>query len=56
MIGGIIPGLICGMIGYYVSLPVIQAYQKGRKGRLKDKLLALKEKAAGKADAKQNQD
>ena len=56
MIGGIIPGLIFGMIGYYVSLPVIQAYQKGRKGRIKDKLLALKEKAAGKADAKQNQD
>ncbi|MEQ8896126.1 MAG: DUF2062 domain-containing protein [Roseovarius sp.] len=56
MIGGIIPGLICGMIGYYVSLPVIQAYQKGRKGRIKDKLLALKEKASGKADAKQNRD
>ena len=52
MVGGIIPGVICGLIGYYVSLPVIQAYQNRRKGRLKAKLLELKQKAAAKADAK----
>ncbi len=56
MVGGIIPGLIAGIIGYYLSLPVIQAYQNRRKGRLKAKLLALKEKAAAKADAKSQQD
>ena len=52
LVGGIIPGLIFGLICYYTSLPVIQAYQNRRKGRLKSKILALKEKAAAKADAK----
>jgi uncharacterized protein (DUF2062 family) len=56
MVGGIIPGLVAGVIGYYVSLPVIQAYQNRRKGRLKAKLMALKEKAAAKADATSQQD
>lgn len=48
MVGGIIPGLIAGMVAYYLSLPVIQAYQNRRKGRLKSKLNAFKEKAAEK--------
>lgn len=56
MVGSIIPGIVFGMIAYYVSLPLIQAYQNRRKGRLKAKLQALKEKAAGKADAKRNSD
>ena len=56
MIGGIIPGIIAGLAGYFLSLPVIQAYQNRRKGRLKEKFLALKEKAASKADAKKKRD
>lgn len=56
MVGGIIPGLIAGMIGYYISLPVIQAYQNRRKGVLKAKWAAIREKAAQKADAKKKQD
>lgn len=56
MVGSVIPGIVFGMIAYYVSLPVIQAYQNRRKGRLKAKLQALKEKAARKADANQNTD
>lgn len=48
MVGGVIPGLISGIIAYYLSLPVIQAYQNRRKGRLKAKLDAFKEKAAEK--------
>lgn len=44
MIGGILPGLIAGLIFYYVSLPIIIAYQKRRKGALKEKLLSLKKK------------
>lgn len=51
MIGGIIPGLVAGVVGYYLSLPVIQAYQNRRKGRLKAKLKALREKAAARAEA-----
>ncbi|WP_294624207.1 DUF2062 domain-containing protein [uncultured Roseovarius sp.] len=56
MIGGLIPGLIAGLVGYYVSLPVIQAYQNRRKGALKAKLAALKEKASHKADARKKPD
>ncbi len=56
LIGGIIPGLIAGIAGYSLSLPVIQAYQNRRKGILKAKLLALKEKAAAKADMTPRQD
>ena len=44
MIGGILPGLLVGLIFYYVSLPIIIAYQKRRKGVLKEKLLSLKKK------------
>lgn len=52
MVGGLIPGVIAGLVGYYVSLPLIQAYQNRRKGLLKAKFAALKEKAAAKAAAK----
>lgn len=48
MIGGIVPGLIAGITCYYVSLPVITAYQKRRRGRLKAKWAELKAKKAAK--------
>lgn len=50
MIGGIMPGIVAGMIAYYVSVPLIRAYQNRRKGALKAKLDALKKKAQLKAD------
>lgn len=56
MIGGIVPGIITALVCYYLSLPVIQAYQNRRKGALKAKWEALKEKKALKADAKPKQD
>ena len=49
LIGGVIPGVIAGIIGYYVSLPLIQAYQNRRRGVLKAKLALIKQKAAAKA-------
>jgi hypothetical protein len=49
MIGGIIPGVVCASISYYLAVPVIRAYQKRRKGAIKAKLEALKAKAAAKA-------
>ncbi|WP_135505888.1 DUF2062 domain-containing protein [Roseovarius aestuariivivens] len=52
LVGGLVPGAFFGLLGYYVSLPVIQAYQNRRKGTIKAKLAALKEKAAAKAEAK----
>jgi hypothetical protein len=44
MIGGILPGIIAGLIAYYLSVPVIRVYQKRRKGTLKAKLASLKKK------------
>ena len=51
-VGGIIPGIIAGTICYYLSLPIITAYQNRRKGRLKAKWLERKEKKAAKATEK----
>jgi len=52
LVGGLIPGAIFGTGGYYISLPLIKAYKNRRKGAIKSKLAALKEKAAAKAKAK----
>ncbi|MBR9651088.1 DUF2062 domain-containing protein [Thalassovita aquimarina] len=50
MIGGIIPGIVAGLVCYYISVPLIRAYQNRRKGALKAKFNALKKKAHLKAD------
>ncbi len=44
MIGWIVPGIIAATIAYYISRPLITAYQNRRKGALKEKLAALKKK------------
>ncbi len=44
LIGGILPGLIAGLIAYYLSVPVISVYQNRRKGRIKKKLAELRNK------------
>ncbi|WP_331274412.1 DUF2062 domain-containing protein [Pseudooceanicola algae] len=45
LIGGIVPGVIFGIIGYYVTVPVIRAYQTRRRGVLKAKLAAIRAKS-----------
>lgn len=51
LVGGLILGPIAGIICYYLSVPVITAYKNRRKGRLKAKLVEIREKkAAKKAD------
>lgn len=54
LIGGIIPGLICASIAYYLMVPILRAYQQRRRGLIKAKFEAMKAKAAakGKLDAK----
>jgi hypothetical protein len=52
MVGGMIPGIVFGTICYYVSVPLIRAYQHRRKGVIKAKFEALKAKAASKAQSK----
>ncbi|MEM6406896.1 MAG: DUF2062 domain-containing protein [Pseudomonadota bacterium] len=49
MVGGILPGLIAGGICYYLSVPLIRAYQNRRKGRLKARWEQHKRKKAAKA-------
>ena len=56
LIGGIIPGVITGLIAYYLSVPVIRAYQKRRSAKVRAKLSALRRKARMQADAVRNSD
>lgn len=42
LIGGIIPGLIAGLVCYYLSEPVIAAYQKRRRKKLKARFEKLR--------------
>lgn len=47
MIGGIIPGIIAATICYYISVPIIRAYQNSRRNALREKLSQLKNGADG---------
>ena len=46
LVGGIVPGIVAGLICYWMAVPLIRAYQNRRKGLLKAKLAALKAKNA----------
>lgn len=48
LLGGTVLGVIAGVIAYYLTLPVISAYQHRRRLRLKDRLEALRAKIAAK--------
>ncbi|MBE0454814.1 DUF2062 domain-containing protein [Roseovarius autotrophicus] len=43
LVGGIIPGVVAGLACYYLSLPVIAAYQKRRRGALAAKWEMIKQ-------------
>lgn len=45
LVGGIIPGAICATVCYFLSIPVITAYQKRRKKKIMAKFDALKKQA-----------
>ncbi len=45
MIGSIIPGIICGAVCYYLSVPVIRAYQQRRLAKLRAKMEKLRKQA-----------
>jgi uncharacterized protein (DUF2062 family) len=51
LIGGIIPGVICATIAYYLAVPLLRAYQQRRRGLIKAKFEAMKKKAAMKSKA-----
>ena len=46
IVGGAIPGLVAAFVGYYLSLPVIGAYQKRRQKKLKERVERLREAKA----------
>ncbi|MBM2577202.1 DUF2062 domain-containing protein [Jannaschia sp. Os4] len=55
-VGGIVPGIVTGIAAYAVSLPLIEAYQRRRRGILAKRLETIRAKAAqraaGRAEAK----
>jgi len=53
MIGGVLPGIIAATICYYLSVPVIRAYQQRRKGVIAAKIAALKAKRARSSDLRE---
>jgi len=42
LVGGFIPGIIAGILAYYLSEPIIAAYQKHRRKRLKERFEKLR--------------
>lgn len=44
LVGGLAPGIIAATICYYVSLPIITAYQNRRRTRLKERLEKIRAK------------
>lgn len=51
IIGSVIPGAICALVSYYLSVPLIAAYQKRRRSALRAKLDQLKKKTTSSQDA-----
>ena len=48
MIGGIIPGIVAGVVCYYLSLPVTRTYQQRRRAKIKAKFEEIKRLAESK--------
>ncbi|MDE3240469.1 MAG: DUF2062 domain-containing protein [Paracoccaceae bacterium] len=51
LVGGVVPGAVFGLIGYYLTLPIVGAYQKRRSKKLRERVEKLR---AAKAAADKN--
>jgi len=51
MVGGILPGLFCGVICYWIIGPIVEAYQDRRRKKLAAKAQAIREAAYQEQDA-----
>ena len=49
LVGGFIPGVIAGVVAYYLSEPLIAAYQKHRRKRLKERFEKLRARVHARA-------
>lgn len=56
LVGGFVPGIIAGVICYYLSAPIIAAYQKRRRHRIKERLAHLKAKLHAKLEERKHAD
>ncbi|SEW46333.1 hypothetical protein SAMN04488515_3484 [Cognatiyoonia koreensis] len=45
LVGGIIPGIVCATVSYYLCVPLVSAYQNRRRKKLREKLDKLKNKS-----------
>lgn len=54
LVGGLIPGAIAGLVGYYVTIPLVSAYQRRRRKKLRERFerirAAMAERAAAEAE------
>lgn len=50
LIGSLVPGVLTGLVAYYLSVPVIHAYQKRRRNRLRSKLNQLSKQSGKTTD------
>lgn len=53
LVGGLVPGAVAGILSYYLSEPVIAAYQKHRRKRLKARFEKLKAKLHARTEERQ---
>ncbi|MCC6305781.1 MAG: DUF2062 domain-containing protein [Rhodobacteraceae bacterium] len=49
LVGGILPGTLAGLAGYYVTIPLVAAYQLRRRKRLRERFVAGAGRAPGRA-------
>jgi len=50
MVGSLVPGVLCGLACYYLSVPVIRAYQQRRLAKLRAKMNKMRKQADPGAD------
>ncbi|MFN0115565.1 MAG: DUF2062 domain-containing protein [Paracoccaceae bacterium] len=51
LVGGIVPGVICAAVCHHATLPLVEAYKKRRKKKLRDRVEKLRAQAAVRARA-----
>ena len=54
LVGGLLPGIVTGLAAYTICLPLIEAYQRRRRGVLVAKLEDIRRKAAERAAEKKS--
>ncbi|MCB1368228.1 MAG: DUF2062 domain-containing protein [Rhodobacteraceae bacterium] len=54
LVGGLVPGVVLGLLAYFLSRPVIAAYQHRRKGRLLARFKERRGRVSRKADEAQD--